>query len=65
MWEWGTVFPKGPWARCQGYRAHPWQSQEHPTLCTAVDMAASSLACCGFAGVPQELCSFWVSFEGL
>lgn len=80
-WEWGmgmsTVgmghgVPKGslgkvPGVRgsCEGLQGHPWQSQEHPALGTAVDMATLSLVCCGFAGVPQELCSFWVSFEGL
>lgn len=50
---------------CEELQGHPWQSQEHPALCTAVDRAASSPVCCGLAGVPQELHSFWVSFEGL
>lgn len=68
----GHGVPKGSLGKMRGIRGsceelqgHPWQSQEHPALCTAVDRAVSSPVCCGLAGVPQELHSFWVSFEGL
>lgn len=55
----------GMWGCCEELQGYPWQSQERPALCAVGDMAASSLACCGLAGVPPELHSFWVSFEGL
>lgn len=71
--EWGTVFPKVPWARCQGCGAAVKSCRVILGRAKSIPLCArqwtrattSSLGGCGLAGVPQELHSFWVSFEGL